>query len=65
MATGVFVAAAVLGTNPEAKHFPGIFLIAIAVSVIAVRGTRSWDVSGKTLPRFSGVFPIIRLTGRR
>jgi hypothetical protein len=41
--------AAVLSANPEAKHFPGTSLNSIAVIVIPIRESRSWNVSGKTL----------------
>jgi hypothetical protein len=44
----VFIAA-VLSTNPEAKHFLSIPLISIAAIVISIREGRSWNVSAKTL----------------
>jgi len=31
-----------LGTNPEAKHFPSISLISIIVIVIPIRESRCW-----------------------
>jgi hypothetical protein len=37
------------GTNPEAKHFPGICLIPIAVIVIPIAESCSWNVSGEDL----------------
>jgi hypothetical protein len=40
---------AILSTNPEAKHFPSISLISIAVIVTPIRESHSWNVSGKTL----------------
>jgi NAD(P)-dependent dehydrogenase (short-subunit alcohol dehydrogenase family) len=50
--------AAVLSTNPEAKHFPSISLISMAVIVISIRESHSWKVSGKTLARFPSVFSV-------
>jgi hypothetical protein len=41
--------AAVLSTNPEAKHFPSISLISIAVIVIPIAESRSWRQTAREI----------------
>jgi hypothetical protein len=49
-----FIAAA-FSTNPEAKHFPSISLISIAVIVIPIKKIRSWNVEWVRLRRIARI----------